>query len=146
MSNVKIGNIGERAAEAFFLRAGWCMFRTQPATKVVMINRMPRIINCGSGGISDYTGYHVSGMFQFYTACEVKTAPVDAITLPYSKVRDEQHDFLDKIFHAYVGIYWQGKCEFEIFQLALSARKGSYKYGMGIRRETILPTTKRGKK
>jgi hypothetical protein len=125
------GTAGEARAEWWFQAHGWKMFRQQPATKVAYVKGKPMIINCGKGGIADFTGYRMSGIGQpIYTAVEVKEAAPGASTLPQSRLSPDQRAWLDALpsGSAFVGVLWSNG-NFEVFHFDPAAR--SYKKGEG---------------
>jgi hypothetical protein len=127
------GEVGEAAAEQWFKINDWKMFRTQPATKVVYVNKKPTVINCGKGGITDFTGYRYRydspySSCPFYIACEAKEATGD--TMPCSRLKD-QKDFMDKLpqMSRFVFVFWINYGYGEIF--FYKTGRGSYKRGGG---------------
>lgn len=102
------GEAGERAAELWFRVNGWHMTRTQPETRTVWAKGRPVVVNCGSGGVADYTGYRLRPIDKapIYAACEVKEASAD--TMPCSRLTKEQRDWMESIpdMCRFVGILW----------------------------------------
>ena len=129
------GTAGEQAAELWFKVNGWHMTRTQPATKVVYVGGKPTIINCGRGGVADFTGYRLKtvGIFDVpvFTACEVKEAKND--TLPCSRISKIQHAYLSNLpkGYAYIFVLWVNYGYGEMFQYKNG--RGSYKRDEGER-------------
>ena len=124
---VKRGNAAEQAAELWFKTRGWRMFRTQPATRVVTINGKPSVIQCGTGGIADYTGYAAGGSpVPVYIACEVKAATGNR--MPASRLSKEQRAWMESIPQQcrFVLIFWEDIRQCEFFQYISN---GSYRRG-----------------
>ena len=121
------GSAGEYAASLWFKRHGWVMFRTQPATRVVWKGKVPVVINVGTGGIADYTGYY--GVWPYpYRACEGKEAHGDS--MPASTLDVKQRAWMDALPAgcAWVCVLWDtGVCEGYEY-----VRTGSYKRGAGV--------------
>lgn len=105
------------------------MFRTQPATRVVYAGGKPTIINCGTGGIADYTGYYNDDSWALFVACEVKEA--SGPTMPASRLSKAQRDWMDALPAqcAKVCVVWPH--DVEVFAYT---RRGSYKAGCGLAR------------
>lgn len=125
--SVSKGNAGEQAAEIWFTVRGWRMIRTQPETRVIKRNGRPVVIQCGNGGVADYTGYTtVDSPVPHYIACEVKTAIGN--TMPASRLTKRQRDWMLSIPAQcrYVLIVWPNECE--VFRFI---DRGSYKRGEG---------------
>jgi hypothetical protein len=119
------GTTGEKLAELWFQAHGWRMFRTQPATRVIWQKGKPIIINCGKGGIADYTGYCIgySGA-TLYRACEVKEA--EGESMPASRLSKDQRAWMESLppACAYVIVVWMdGNIKAECFPFV---SKGSY--------------------
>lgn len=133
---LRSGEVGERAAEQWFLNHGWHMVRTQPAIQILGVapgRRFGTVFTVrmvGRGGVPDYTGYVVSptvGIYvvtaPIYRACEIKEASGD--TMPCSRLDKEQRDFMDGLPAgcAWVGILWT---ETGKFSMHAYKSKGSY--------------------
>lgn len=137
------GQAGEMAAELYFKKLGWRMFRTQPPVTILAVltgpiiqtlNRfIPRLAYFGSmvvarmskGGIADYTGYiHLLGKEPLYRAVEVKEAKGDA--MPASRLDKAQRAFMDALPPGcgFIGILW---VDHGTFQMCPYIKKGSYK-------------------
>ena len=126
------GSLGEQLAEVWFVRHKWCMFRHQPATKVVYIEGVPRVVHTKKGrGTADYTGYR-PGILNQYCAMECKE--FSGKTMPCSNLDKEQREWMDKLPPgcAYVAITWTDQdgpwCEVHPYK-----PKGSYCRGEGMR-------------
>jgi len=143
------GQVGEIAAERWFLNNGWKMVRTQPPVTILcmvtppMITLLKRftfsprlaafghmvIARMGKGGVPDYTGFAFKeGLSEaHYRACEVKEATGNS--MPASRLDKEQRAFLSYLPGgcAWVGIFWTDTQKFEMFPFV---EKGSYKRGM----------------
>ena len=139
------GRMGEQLAEVWFRQNGWKMVRHQPATRVIRLNGKPTIINCGRGGVADYTGYEVVYLedqnsrqcIPFFRAVEVKEAY--GLRMPASRLDKKQREWLDDIDErsAFVGVCWMDNpIQFEVFQFI---PKGAYCRGEGIKRQVGMP-------
>lgn len=117
------GSAGERAAEYLFKKYNWAMFRTQPATRVI---GRGQIINTGTGGIADYTGYDTATAQ--YRAAEVKEHSGHA--MPCSRLTKKQRAWMADLPQkcAYVVILWTNAslCEMHPYK-----NSGSYRRGAG---------------
>ena len=125
------GTTGEALAMYWFQCHGWKMFRTQPATRVVYVKGRPIIINCGKGGIADFTGYYMDGVAAHYRACEVKEVH-DGHTMPASRLSKDQRAWMAALPRgtAYVCCVWmQCNPEAEVFPFV---GKGTYTRGTGL--------------
>jgi hypothetical protein len=143
MARLQRGKAGELAAEYWFKKHGWAMYRTQPPMEIVgiltgpMVSALSRFFNrlsfyghmvigrMGKGGIVDYTGHEGA----IYRACEVKEAV--GASMPASRLDKGQREFLSGVPTncAFVGILWTDYSLFEIFPYL---PKGSYKKGEGL--------------
>lgn len=131
---LKRGEIGERAAEQWFLNNGWHMVRTQPAIQILGVapgKRYGQVFTVrmvGRGGVPDYTGYKYKACLDniVYYACEVKEAAGDS--MPCSRLDKAQREFMDKLPYgsAWVGILWTDTGKFTMHPYQA---KGSYKRG-----------------
>ena len=124
--SAKTGEIGETMFEYFAKEHGLHLFRTQPATRVISQRGKPVIINCGTGGIADYTGYHLNGAGQaLYCAVEVKTRSGD--TMRASALSKDQRDWKRALPKgcAYTYVWWLDHCKGQLYAFK---EKGSYKF------------------
>lgn len=139
------GVAGEIAAQVWFRRHGWIMFRSQPEAQVLAVltpetlrSLRPffrRLAGWGHlvlarlnrGGIADFTGCTKQGE---YRACEVKEAC--GPSMPASRLRVQQRDWFRQIppNSRYVGILWTDRGVFEVFPFC---ERGSYRAGEGER-------------
>jgi hypothetical protein len=111
------------------------MFRHQPRTKTVYFQGKAQTIYCRSDGIPDYTGYKItyhSGDYQTPTYCAVEVKEAHGDSMPASRLKKEQRDWLKNINSAssFVGIFWVDlPSSFELFEFKY---QGKYKKSTGI--------------
>jgi len=123
------GTAGEDMALHWAKQHGWRLFRHQPPTKVVYIEKRAVTIQCKSGGISDFTGYRPR-LINMYVAVEAKEAT--GKTMMCSRLDKDQRDWMSRLPPgcAYVAIAWMDGgnpwCEVHPFKY-----KGSYKRNEG---------------
>lgn len=128
------GKAGEEAAEWFFKRAGWQMFKVAPPSRVVNIHGRPQVVYTGKG-YPDYMG-HIDGpdlLNAAFLAVEVKEAkPSEGDSVPCSRLTVSQRQFMTALPEgsARVGILWRDGI-FEVFPF--SNDRGSYKKGEGLK-------------
>lgn len=120
------GLAGEKAAEIWFRRAGWQMFKVPPDVRVCGQTGRPGIFLAAfrDGGIADFLGCNRYGDFM---ACEVKEAGEDR--MPASRLSKKQREFMAGLpdGRAFVGILWRDGT----FELYNFLDRGSYKKGQG---------------
>ena len=118
------GRAGEQAAEYWFTRHGWQMFKVPPDVRVCGQTGKPGIFLAAfrDGGIADFLGCNRYGDFM---ACEIKEC--NRNSMPASRLSKKQREFLAGLpdDRACVGILWRDGT-FEIFHFL---PQGSYKKG-----------------
>lgn len=127
---IQKGQVAEKAAELEFKRLGWHMYRSQPAVRIVGVEKgrhygtILKVRMEGKGGIADFTGYRLIDNIPVFTACEVKES--SEYTMPASRLDKEQRAYMDALPDGsrFVGIFWpNGK-----FMIYNYIPKGSYKH------------------
>lgn len=120
------GHAGEQAAEYWFKKNGWRMWKVEPPSRVVQIAGRLQVIYAGKG-YPDYLGYE-EGQASYdymFRAVEIKQAVKrDGNSVPASRLSKAQRRFMSglPVGTAYVGILWQDG-NFEMFPYQ---EKGSY--------------------